>query len=72
MLKQALILIRSRCLILYTAGEHGTAFFYAFCELPERIVHAVMADYMLYGFSIVLLIGVLLVALDKALNYFGL
>jgi hypothetical protein len=38
MFKQALVLARTRCLALYTVGEHGTAFFYAVCELPEHIV----------------------------------
>jgi hypothetical protein len=71
MLKRLFILIRNRCVTFYTVGEHGTAFWYAVCELPERIVHAIMADYMLYGFSIILLVGVLLIGLDKVLKYFG-
>ena len=71
MFKQVLFLVRSRCLALYTVGEHGTAFFYAVCELPERIARMLWGEYLLYGFSIILLIGVVLVAIDKALNYFG-
>jgi hypothetical protein len=71
MFKQVLFLLRARCTLVYTVGEHGTAFFYAVCELPEHIARLMWGEYMLYGFSIVLLIGVIFVAVDKLLNYLG-
>ena len=71
MFKQVFVLLRMRCTAIYTVGEHGTAFFYAVCELPERIAHMLWGEYLLYGFSILLLVGVMLIGVDKLLHSLG-
>lgn len=63
-LKKGMQLCRKQATTVYTAGEHGTAFMYAVCEFTD--LHL-----MLIGASVVLLIGIILIVLDKVLDLVG-
>jgi hypothetical protein len=55
---------RKECHKIYLVGEHFTAFMYAVCEFVD-------AHLILIGASLILLFGIILIAVDQFLNWFG-
>jgi hypothetical protein len=64
MIKQVLNMMRARCHAVYLVGEHGTATFYAVCEFINM-------HHLLIFFSLVLLLGLVLVGVDRLLTLAG-